>query len=151
MIPVLALQRRHRQGWIVAFLAILGLAVSLLALAAAYRSTCACSIGTAGAPDIALTYARQHMVWVRGPTLRSSHMATLRTLEPLLTSTVSSSVKDDVNVPDLVHRFGANRKVALVVLTGVYNSLPPDEGMDIQGEVIALVDVRTDRVLLLTD
>jgi hypothetical protein len=38
--------------------------------------------------------------------------------------------------------------MAMVVLHGTYNTLPPDEGVDLTGDVVVLVDVRTNRVVL---
>jgi hypothetical protein len=100
--------------------------------------------------SIAMSYAVGNMVWSSGPTVQSSEIVPLARLQTALTSRVPRSVSSQVNVPDLTHQYGPSRKVALVVLHGVYNSLPPDEGVNIRGDVVLLVDVRTGRVLFMT-
>src|SRR5947209_17406226 len=77
------------------------------------------------ASDAALTYARDTTVWSSGPTAQSVRVVPLRRLEPALRAAVPAAVASDVNVSDLVRQYGPNRRVALVVLSGVYNSLPP--------------------------
>ena len=91
------------------------------------------------------------MLWNSGPRVRSAQVLPLRLLPRDLASSVSASVRQHVNVPDLLRRYGPNRQVVLVVLYGVYNSLPPDEGVEIRGDAITLVDPKTNRVLLLMD
>lgn len=93
----------------------------------------------------ALTYSQQQMVWSQGPSVQSTRILLLRDLSAALSASVPVHVRRDVNVPDLVRRFGSNRQVALVVLTGVYNTLPPDEGVVVRGQAVVLVDTRTDR------
>jgi hypothetical protein len=65
-------------------------------------------------------------------------------------SSLPPPTQHDVNVPDLIHRYGANRSVDMVVVHGVFNSLPPDEGVVVRGTVVVLVDARSTRVLLMT-
>lgn len=103
------------------------------------------------AGQTAASYSQQQMVWTSGPTVSSVHILALRHLRPALAASVPSQLRQDVNLGDLERRYGANRQVALVVLSGVYNSLPPDEGVNINGKVVVLVDVRTNRVLLVTN
>jgi hypothetical protein len=105
---------------------------------------------TRHAGDAALDYANHTMVWSAGPRVKSSQEVRLGSLQRVLTRSVSRSVRYNVNVPDLVRRFGARREVALVVLSGTYNSLPPDEGVNLRRDVVAVVDAHTDKVLLLT-
>ena len=147
---VLALPRSH-SARLIASLALFALAMAALALIVTYRSVCSCPIGGASPGDTALTYAQQHMVWIKGPTVQSSRTVELRGLEPALARAVSPTLRRDVNVEELLHRYGPNRQVTLVILNGVYNTLPPDEGVTVRGAVVVLVDARTDRVLLMTD
>jgi len=103
------------------------------------------------ATQAGLVYSRDYMLWNSGPRVRSAQVLPLRLLPRALASSVSVSVRRHVNVPDLLRRYGPNRQVVLVVLYGVYNSLPPDEGVEIRGDAITLVDPKTNRVLLLMD
>lgn len=106
---------------------------------------------TNGIDQSALAYGRNHMVWSQGPTVQSTRVIRLRELPAALGATVASHVAQDVNVPQLERRFGANREVALVVLHGVYNSLPPDEGVIIAGQAVVLLDPHTDKELYIND
>jgi hypothetical protein len=90
------------------------------------------------------------MVWTHGPGVQSVQTVPLAQL-PDAMRPLPSSVRDNVNVSDLLRRFGRRERVAVVIMTGTYNSLPPDEGVDVKGQVVALVDTRDDRVILLTD
>lgn len=103
------------------------------------------------AGQAALAYAKQTTVWVSGPSVQSVSLMRLAQLDAGLRRTVSPRVRSDVNVHDLIRSYGPNRQVALVVLSGVYNSLPPDEGVVAHGVMVSVVDARTNRVLLLTD
>jgi len=103
------------------------------------------------AGQAALSYAQQRLVWNSGPSVQSVHLVVLRKLRPALAASVPPSTAQNVNLDDLIHRYGANRLVALVVLHGVYNSLPPDEGVNVNGDIVVLTDARTDRILLVTD
>ncbi|MGH2441649.1 MAG: hypothetical protein ACRDFX_00600 [Chloroflexota bacterium] len=98
----------------------------------------------------ALAYSQQ-MVWQSGPNVRSTHVIRLHDLKTALHRYVFPRVASDVNTGDLIRRFGANRRVALVVLSGVYNSLPPDEGVMIHGQAVVLIDARTNHGLFLTN
>lgn len=139
-----------RQKRLFAGLVILGglaLAASLLWYGlSASSSSEADRAGQAG-----LAYARQHLVWNSGPSIKSVHLTALRDLPPLLQTSVSPTVRPDVNVPDLMQRYGPDRRVALVVLTGVYNTLAPDEGVNVRGDMVVITDARTNRVLVMTD
>lgn len=99
----------------------------------------------------ALTYGRQQMVWIKGPAAVSTHVIKLRNLRKDLRAEVSPSVWQDVNVPELLRQYGPSKQVGLVVLSGVFNSLPPDEGVDVHADVVVLVDVRTNRGFYLMD
>ncbi len=103
------------------------------------------------ATQAGLVYSRDYMLWKSGPRVRSAQVLPLRLLPRALAASVSVSVRRHVNVRDLLRRYGPNRQVALIVLYGVYNSLPPDEGVEIRGDAITLVDPKTNRVLLLMD
>ncbi|MBV9282456.1 MAG: hypothetical protein JOZ41_20450 [Chloroflexi bacterium] len=98
----------------------------------------------------ALAYSQQYIEWSRGPTVRSSQTVPLARLDGALARNVPPRVRRDVNVSDLLRRFGPRRRLGLVVLYGVYNSLPPDEGVEVNGDLAVLVDVATNRVLLVT-
>ncbi len=100
--------------------------------------------------QIGLDYTRHYMVWESGPSLVSSHTLALRQLGAAMHSSLPPPTQHDVNVPDLIHRYGANRSVDMVVVHGVFNSLPPDEGVVVRGTVVVLVDARSTRVLLMT-
>src|SRR5690349_943787 len=78
------------------------------------------------AGEAALAYARARTVWYSGPTVQSVRTVPLNRLESALRASVPAHIQQDVNVPDLVRRYSPHRQVALVVLNGVYNSLPPD-------------------------
>lgn len=99
----------------------------------------------------ALRYANQQMIWTSGPTVRRSDTLPLGRLSHALATEVSPTVAAHVNVSDLLHRFSANRRIALVILTGSFNSLPPDEGVDMHGDVVVLLDAQNNKPLFLTD
>jgi hypothetical protein len=103
------------------------------------------------AAQAGLSYARTQMAWTSGPTLQSSHVTTLRSLGSVLARTVPVNVQQDVNTGELIQQYSANRRVALVIVTGVFNSLPPDEGIIVHGDVVVIVDMKNDRPLLLMD
>jgi hypothetical protein len=131
------------------------LPLALLVLAAGaflvYFLSASASTTQSRAQDAALTYARTEMIWAAGPTVQSVHVIPIHRLETTLRATVPSSVRQDVNVQDLQRRYGPNKQIALVVLSGVYNSLAPDEGVEVHGDVVVLVDPQTDRVMLVMD
>jgi hypothetical protein len=91
------------------------------------------------------------MVWVSGPTIQSTHLVTAEGLPSALRQFVPLPVRADVNVQDLIRRYGARHQFTLILLRGTYNSLPPDEGIDIHGDVVELVDRQGRRVVLLTN
>ena len=113
-----------------------------------YRHLSGSPAGTAG--DAALRYARKEMVWTHGPSILHERAATMGALPSLLPRLASATLRNDVNAADLIRRFGPGRKIDIIVLTGVYNSLPPDEGVNVQGEALVLLDPSTDRLLFLT-
>jgi hypothetical protein len=125
------------------------LAIGISVLVAALSSSSASPQDPAAAA--ALSYARHYMVWTRGPSVQSLHVLPLRQLDSAVAEYVPVVVRKDINVADLVQQYGPNKRVALVVLSGAFNSLPPDEGVTINGGVVAIVDAKTDNVLLLTD
>jgi hypothetical protein len=98
-----------------------------------------------------LSYAQQKMVWTSGPMIRIVQEVTAGTLEAALRRSVSSPVRANVNVPDLVRRYGRHHRFVLVILHGTYNSLPPDEGVEVLGDMVELVDEQSRRVVLLTN
>lgn len=98
----------------------------------------------------ALAYVQKYMVWSNGPQVQTVRLLPVSSLPTALASSVPPHVAQDVNVSDLQRRYGPTRRIALVVLNGVYNSLPPDEGVDIHGDIVVLVNVRPEKVLLLT-
>jgi len=100
--------------------------------------------------QVGLDYARTYLVWQSGPSLVSSRTLALRQLGGVMHTNLPPLTRHDVNVPDLIHHYGANRSVDMVVVHGVYNTLPPDEGIDVRGVVVVLVDARSDHVLLMT-
>jgi hypothetical protein len=108
------------------------------------------SSGSAAASR-ALAAAKQQMVWSSGPKIQSVHTLKLSGLRRALDHVVARQVANDVNVADLMRRFGPRRAVTLVVIHGTYNSLPPDEGVPITGQAVVILDHRSNRVLLLMD
>lgn len=103
------------------------------------------------AAQAGLAYARTQMAWTSGPTLQTSHVTTLRSLRSVLIRTVPTGVQQDVNTRELIRQYGVNRRVALVIVNGVFNSLPPDEGVIVHGDAVVIVDMKTDQALLLMD
>jgi hypothetical protein len=126
-----------------------GVAACIVLAYVAY-SAFAGSSGRSAAAQAALRYARTEMVWIQGPSIAYERTATMGALPALLRTVASTSLRKDVNTADLIRRYGPHRRIDIIVLSGVYNSLPPDEGVNVQGEVLVLVDPRTDRVLFLT-
>lgn len=121
-----------------------------IALAYLAYSAFAGSPGRSVAAQAALRYVGTEMVWTQGPTITQERTGTMGALPRLLPTMASTSLRKDVNTADLIRRFGPNRPIDIIVLSGVYNSLPPDEGVNVRGEALVLVDPRTDRVLFLT-
>jgi hypothetical protein len=97
----------------------------------------------------ALKYAGTQIIWNKGPSVQSSQVLPLRRLAAVLPKTVSPSVAKAINVPDLIRRYGTIRRVALVVLFGSFNSLPPDEGVIIASPVVVLVETPQNRPIYL--
>jgi hypothetical protein len=126
-----------------------GVAVCIV-LVYVVHSTVAGSSGGSAATQAGLQYARTEMVWIHGPSIAHERTATMGALPALLRTLASTSLRKDVNTADLIRRYGPHRRIDIIVLSGVYNSLPPDEGVNVQGEVLILVDPQTDRVLFLT-
>lgn len=110
------------------------------------------STSAPGATQVALSYGRSEMQWFSGPTVQNTYTIPLRQLHATLERSVQPpNVVTDVNVPGLIRQYGPNHRIVLVVLYGVYNSLPPDEGAEVRGDAVVLVDARTSHVLLLED
>lgn len=101
------------------------------------------------ATQAGLDFSRNTMIWEKGPQVQSSTVVPMHSLPHALMS-APQSVRHDVNVSDLIKQYGKNRQVDLVVLSGKFNTLPPGEGVDIFGQVIVLVDMKTRRALLMT-
>jgi 4-amino-4-deoxy-L-arabinose transferase-like glycosyltransferase len=144
----LALRRSRRLRWVLTGVAVLVVGVLIYVYLALQPASTA---STQRFDQVALTYANSQIVWVNGPTVQSTQILPLRRLAAVLQATVHPHVAQDVNTRDLIRRFGANRQVALVVLSGDFNSLPPDEGVTLNGQVVVLVDVHQNRALFLTD
>lgn len=132
-----------------ALLLVTGAILILGRLVLAYRAQHSDEREAAG--QAAQHYAQTTTLWSSGPTVRSVQILPVKDLRAALRTAVAPGVAADVNVDDLARRVGSNRRVALVVLNGVHNSLPPDEGVNVNGDVVAIVDLNGDRVLLLTD
>src|SRR5947209_106334 len=82
------------------------------------------------ATQTALAYSRRTMAWNSGPAVASSRVVTLSALDTAL-QLVHLIGRHDVNTADLIHRYGKDRRVNLVVLHGTFNTLPPDEGVNV--------------------
>ncbi|HEX6506164.1 MAG TPA: hypothetical protein VF221_00880, partial [Chloroflexota bacterium] len=106
---------------------------------------------TSSATRAGIAYAQDTMEWTSGPTLTHARVARVRDLPAVLPQITGAALRQDVNTADLQRRYGPDRQVDLVVLSGVFNTLAPDEGVNVHGEVLAVVDVKTNRVLFLTD
>jgi hypothetical protein len=106
--------------------------------------------GQAQATQTGLQYSRTTMAWERGPTVAWSRLVRLGGLDAALQS-VHLAGRHDVNTAALIHRYGKERQVDLVVLQGRFNTLPPDEGINVNGQVVVLVDMKTRHVILMTD
>jgi hypothetical protein len=138
---------RRGRVWVLLSIGVLGCIV----LAFVAYSVFAGSSGSSNATQAGLRYARAEMVWTHGPSIAHERTGATGALPALLPALANTRLRKDVNTADLIRRYGPNRKVDIIVLSGVYNSLPPDEGVDVQGEVLVLVDAQTNRVLFLTD
>ncbi len=108
------------------------------------------SSGRSDATQAGLQYARSEMVWTHGPSIAHQRAGTVGELPALLPLLAGATLRHDVNTAGLIRQYGPNRQVDILVLSGVYNSLPPDEGVNVQGEALVLVDPQTNRVLFLT-
>lgn len=131
----------------------LGAAISLIAvcLVAGWLAVVSPLLNPpADTTQIGLDYTRQYMVWQSGPSLVSSRTLALRQLSAVMRTSLPRPTQHDVNVPDLIHRYGANRLVDMVVVHGVFNTLPPDEGIVVRGTVVVLVDAQSNRVVFMT-
>jgi hypothetical protein len=98
-----------------------------------------------------LAYAERQMVWSSGPSVQSTHSILTDYLTAALQRYVPLPVRADVNAQDFIRRHGLHRRYLLIVLYGTYNSLPPDEGVEVHGDVVELVDPKSRRVVLLTN
>lgn len=136
---------RRRVLWIAGPLVLLAAAFGLYIFALSPSS------GGSSVDQAALRYAGQQIVWNQGPTVQSTHIVRLGDLQHTLAAATPPRVANDVNVPALIQRYGAGRQVALVVLSGEFNSLPPDEGVVARGDVVVLVDTKTNRALYVND
>jgi hypothetical protein len=98
----------------------------------------------------ALQYAASQMSWQSTPTVKLVQNGRIANLSSMLLRHVPEAVATGVNVPDLKRLYGAQTPITLVVLQGSYNSLPPDEGITSNSDVISIVRRGTRHVLLLT-
>jgi hypothetical protein len=98
----------------------------------------------------ALRYAQGQIVWTKGPEVRSAHTVRLRELRSALHAYAPGRVGRDVNVGALIRQYGPNFRVGLVLLSGDFNSLPPDEGVTLH-DVVVLVAIRSNTAFFLTD
>lgn len=96
------------------------------------------------------SYGRQEVVWSQGPSIQTRRVVPVSGLAAALASAVPPTTRQSVDTVSLERRYGPQRQIAMIVLRGTYNSLPPDEGVNISGDVVVLVDVTTKRILLLT-
>jgi hypothetical protein len=142
----LALRRSRRLRWVLAGMVALVAGFIVLAIVLLQPAS------TATPPpyeQTALRYAHTQIIWSKGPSVQSSRILPLRRLAAALRTSVTPGVARVVNVPDLLHRFGPNQRVALVVLFGSFNSLPPDEGVVIASQVVVLVQMPQNRAIYL--
>jgi hypothetical protein len=100
------------------------------------------------ATQAGLLDARTTMVWESGPVVQSSRVIRLGQLGQYV-RILGTPVRNDVSVSSLIRQYRADRPVDFVVLFGKYNTLPPDEGVDVHGQALALVDMKTDTTLYL--
>lgn len=135
-----------RRRLLIPVVALVLIATPLLWLALSSRA----SGGESPDASAALAYARQQMVWIQGPHVRSVHTVPLNRLEGALAAYAPPNIRNDVNVSELVHRYGPRLDVAVVMLSGDFNSLPPDEGVVLH-DAIVLVNARTHGAFFLTD
>jgi homoaconitase/3-isopropylmalate dehydratase large subunit len=71
---------------------------------------------------------------------------TVGNLRQTLQAHVPGRTAQDVNVRQLIQKFGRKPRIDVVVVSGVFNSLAPDEGITGPGTVVVLVDAVTHRV-----
>lgn len=110
------------------------------------------SINTQSPGQVAMSYARRTLQWNQGPYLKGTYPTTMGSLESTMKRhQVPKHVMQDVNVQRLLQQYAPTLKVDLVVLTGVFDTLPPDEGITGPGTMVALVDPRQHRVLYVMD
>jgi hypothetical protein len=137
---------RRLPRWLPPIIALFLICVPLAALAVS-------SLGSSS-PDplaqAAVAYARQQIIWDSGPTVTSVHVFPLRQLRQNLDAHAPPRVTADVNVSDLLRRYGPNVQTALVVLHGSFNSLPPGEGVTLH-DAIVLLNARTKKGFFLMD
>ena len=138
-------QARRRWVLMLAGVVLVGLAVYGVLAYVSPRS----SAGSR-AQQTGMDYAQQYFVWAHGPTAVSQQTLPLGRLPAALRTAVPPAVGQDINTDQLLQQYGPHRTVALDVLHGTYNSLPPDEGLELTGDVVVLVDVARNKVLLAT-
>jgi hypothetical protein len=144
----LALRRSRRLRWVLAGIVVMVVAFGILAYLLLQPASTP-STATQRFNQAALRYAGTQIVWSTGPAVKSTHILPLRDLAAALKTAVRPSVARDVNTSDLIRRYGPDHEVALVVLAGDFNSLPPDEGLVLNGELVVLVDTARDRAIYL--
>lgn len=142
-----ASRRSPRLAW-----AVILLSVVVVAAVAVVLITTFIGGGSSDTPgQIALRDARTQLVWNRGPFLKGTYPTTMADLQRTLDRYLPAHVAQDVDVAELRKTYGPTRRIDVVALTGVFNTLPPDEGVTAPGTVVALVDPLRKHVILVTD
>jgi len=98
----------------------------------------------------AVSYSRQQIIWDSGPTVQNEHVVPMRQLSRTLLAYAPRHVALDVNIPALLKQYGPGYRVAVVVLHGSFNSLPPQEGLPVHDAVV-LLNARTLKGVFLMD
>lgn len=109
------------------------------------------SLNSPNRDGAAIEYAKMQIVWSSGPTVASSHTLSMKRLEKALELYAPAHLREDIDVSGLIKQYGENRKIVLVILRGTYNSLPPDEGRIVTGDIAVLVDVQKNQGFYLMD
>jgi hypothetical protein len=146
---VAAAATRQAQTRLIAALFLIAVVLAAAIAIAGYEIVHSSSDAQQRATQTGLDYSRNTMIWEKGPQVQSSAVVPMHSLPHALLS-APQSVQHDINVSDLIKQYGRNRLVDLVLLRGKFNTLPPGEGVDIYGQVVVLVDMKTRRVLLMT-
>src|SRR5579872_2269336 len=121
-------------------------AAALILAGAGYIAVSTLAGQGGGTPDpigqAALSYAGNTMQWDQGPNVQSTHVVPLGELRQALRTYAQPNVAADVNVSALEKQYGTSLRVGLVVLSGTFNTLPPDEGV-LAHQAVAVVNAAT--------